>query len=52
MRDIVKEAMLRREAIRLAKKDNDNYDNMSKEEKENLIEMLMEDLNDKYSEEY
>jgi len=40
------------DAIRILKKNNYDIDNMSKDERENLIEMVMEDLNDKYREEY
>lgn len=42
---------LYKEAMRLIKKNNINLNNMSKEERKNTIEMIMEDLDDKYSEE-
>lgn len=38
------------DAVRVLEKNNMNFDNMSKEEKQNLIEMVMEDLDDKYRE--
>ena len=40
------------DAIRILKKNNYDIDNMSKDERETLIEMVMEDLNDKYREDY
>lgn len=38
------------DAIRILKKNNVNLDDMSKEDRQNLIEMVMEDLDDKYRE--
>ncbi|MBR3229775.1 MAG: hypothetical protein IKF91_03000 [Bacilli bacterium] len=38
------------DAIRILKKNNVNLNNMSKEDRQNLIEMVMEDLDDKYRE--
>ena len=52
MRYFVLDRYLYLEAVRIAKKDNPNYDNMSEAAKNRLIAQLMEELKDKYSEEY
>ena len=44
-------AFLYKDAIRILEKNNVNIDNMSAKNKEELIEMVMEDLDDKYREE-
>ena len=51
MKDIFWNNYLYKDAIRILKKNNVDLDKMSEEEKSNLIEMVMEDLDDKYSEE-
>ena len=43
---------LRKDAIRLLKKNGSKLDEIDSKDRENLIEMVMEDLYDKYSEEY
>ena len=50
MQDIFWNQYLYNDAVRILKKNNFDLDNMSKEEKRELIEMVMEDLDDKYSE--
>ena len=52
MEDILWKGFLRRDAIRIARKNNDKFDELPEEKKEAVIEMLIEDLNDKYTEEY
>lgn len=44
-------AFLYKDAIRILEKNNVNIDNMSAKNREELIEMVMEDLDDKYREE-
>ena len=48
MNDFFWEKFLYDDAIRLLKKNNVDLDNMTAKEKRELIEMVMEDLNDKY----
>lgn len=43
-------SFLYRDAVRIAKKNNPNWDEESEEVKQQVIEMLMEDLDDKYRE--
>lgn len=50
MQDIFWNQYLYKDTVRILKKNNFDLDNMSKEEKRELIEMVMEDLDDKYSE--
>lgn len=40
------------DAIRILEKNNSNLDDMSKDERKEVIKMVMEDLDDKYREEY
>lgn len=48
MNDFFWEKFLYDDAIRLLKKNNVDLDKMKPKEKRELIEMVMEDLNDKY----
>ena len=50
--DIFFNLYLRKDAIRILKKNGSEVDKMNPKDRENLIEMVMEDLYDKYSEEY
>ena len=51
MKDMFWNAFLYKDAIRILEKNNVNIDNMSAKNREELIEMVMEDLDDKYREE-
>ena len=48
MNDLFWEKFLYNDAIRLLKKNDVDLDKMTPEERRELIEMVMEDLNDKY----
>ena len=48
MNDFFWEKFLQDDAIRILKKNNVDLDNMTPKERRELIEMVMEDLNDKY----
>ena len=48
MNDFFWEKFLYDDAIRLLKKNNVDLDKMTPKERRELIEMVMEDLNDKY----
>lgn len=49
-KDFFWDRFLYNDAVRILEKNDVNLDNMPTEEKRNLIEMVMEDLNDKYRE--
>ena len=51
MKDIFWNAFLHKDAIRILEKNNVDINNMSTKNREELIEMVMEDLDDKYREE-
>ena len=50
MKDFFYQQYLQNEAIRIAKKDDEKFDEMSEKDKQLMIELMMEDLEDKYRE--
>lgn len=51
MEDMFWNLFLYKDAIRILKKNNVDIDNISVKDRKELIEMVMEDLDDKYREE-